>query len=515
MLACGLPSAVDAQPGIGQNGVVNRASQIPPTLPGGAIARGAQFTIHGVRLGSSGHTTLVVTQGKTSTPVEILEVQPRKIEALMPRTAPLGLSALSAITDGQRSRPFPIEVASFNPGIFSRNGEGWGPGRIDNVAASGARSENSTSNPALPGQRVTLVTTGMGNEKEATVVIGGRAAKSESPHATGHAGEEEITVKIPADAPRGCYVPVYLLAASDRASNVVTVSIGTRRGSCDPGPVPVLSSERIAVVALSRTRMKARRTNASDAVLDDARIAFNATSSQPVLTPVRLLPPIGTCTAYTSSFQADTDLSTSMSSIIGPGGRGLDAGAALTLTGAHGARAIGEVWRNTGNYRAHLGVSGSAGRRGAQPLFLEPGEFVLRGGGGKDVGPFQAAFSVPAPFEWTDRDELNVVERSRGLTVHWSGAAPGQLMLIVARNIDQLTTAIGMSLCLARSSASQIAIPAALLANVPATRDIPGTPFDEVALGSLSAKTTPVKAAGLNGGFIVSVYASARIVEFR
>ncbi|MBZ5610167.1 MAG: hypothetical protein LAP38_18045 [Acidobacteriia bacterium] len=494
---------------------MNRASQIPPTLAGGAIARGALFTIHGVRLGSSGQTTLVVTQGKTSTPVQILDVQARKIEALMPRSAPLGSAGLAVVADGQPSRPFPIEVTAFNPGIFSRNGEGWGPGRIDNIAGSGARAANSTSNPARPGQHVTLVTTGMGDAKEATVIIGNRSAKSGPPRATDRAGEEEITVRIPLDTERGCYVPVYLMAGPGRASNVVTMSISSRPGGCDPGPVPLLSAEKIGVVALSRTRMKARRTNASDAVLDDARIAFNATSSAPTLTPVRLLPPTGTCTAYTSSFQADADLSTSMSSIIGPGGRGLDAGATLTLNGAGASRSIGEVWRNAGSYRAHLGSASIADRRGSLPLFLEPGEFVLRGTGGRDVGPFHVAFSVPAPFNWIDRDQISVVDRSRAPTVHWNGTAPGQLMLIVARNVDQLTTAIGMCLCVARSSDGQLTIPPALLANVPASRDIPGTPFDELAIGSLAAKASAIQASGLNGGFVVSVYATARIVEYR
>ncbi len=141
-----------AQPGIGQNGVVNRASQIPPTLPGGAIARGALFTIYGVRLGSPGNTTVALRQGKNSTPIDLLEVQARQVQALMPKSAPLGAALLELTADGKRSKPFPIEVAAFNPGIFSRNAQGWGPGRIDNISRTGARSANSTSNPARPGR---------------------------------------------------------------------------------------------------------------------------------------------------------------------------------------------------------------------------------------------------------------------------------------------------------------------------------------------------------------------------
>src|SRR6202035_4964787 len=63
------------QPGIGQNGVVNAASQIPPTLPGGTSARGALFTIHGVRLTSPsvGRTTVTVS----GMPLKILSQSPK------------------------------------------------------------------------------------------------------------------------------------------------------------------------------------------------------------------------------------------------------------------------------------------------------------------------------------------------------------------------------------------------------------------------------------------------------
>ena len=50
---CWLLAAADtpAPPAIAPNGIVNTASRLPATLRGGAIARGARFTIPGVRLG--------------------------------------------------------------------------------------------------------------------------------------------------------------------------------------------------------------------------------------------------------------------------------------------------------------------------------------------------------------------------------------------------------------------------------------------------------------------------------
>src|SRR5581483_9124726 len=144
-------SILYAQPGIQQNGIVNLASQIPPTLEGGAIARGALFTIYGVRLGTSGHTSAVITKGGVSEPIEILSAQPRRIGARMPMKAPLGPGVVVVTVDGKASKAFPLEIAASNPGLFSRNLEGWGPGRIQNVDARGVRTENTRTNPAHRG----------------------------------------------------------------------------------------------------------------------------------------------------------------------------------------------------------------------------------------------------------------------------------------------------------------------------------------------------------------------------
>lgn len=489
---CGSAAGPQAPPAIGQNGVVNAASQIAPTLAGGAIARGALFTVYGVRLGSLGHTSVTIN----GVPATVVKAEARQIEAIMPMSARLGANPLVVAVDRQGSKPFTVDVAASNPGIFSQNGEGWGP----------ARSEVTTSRPARAGQRITLVTTGLGDAKQITVVAGGR------PVGALRQGDK-ITFRIPADAPRGCYVPVYIQAAPARASNVVTLAIGAQ--GCDSGPVPLVTGAKLGVVGLSRAVMKARRKNLPDAVVDDARISFAKTGKEPVLSPIRLLPPVGSCTAYTSSFQASTTLSNSIGSIIGPEGQGLDGGRTLALRGSGGFRAISENARSAGNYRTHLGLAGIPMRPGAPGLFLEPGGFVLSGSGGKDVGPFQVRISIPHPFEWLDRDAIGTVDRSRGVTVHWKGVSPDQLVLILARNVDQITTGIGMCLCLARSAPGQFTIPASLLANVPVSRNLPGTAYDELVLATLPSKAPQFRASGIDTGFVFSAYATGRIVEYR
>jgi uncharacterized protein (TIGR03437 family) len=519
-----------AQPGIGQNGVVNSASQIAPTLAGGAIARGALFTVSGVRLGSSAtRTTMTITRETASLSVAIVSLQPRKIEALMPMNAALGPADLVVTVDGRPSRPFRIEVAAFNPGIFSRNLEGWGPGRIDNLEASGTRSDNSITNPAHPGQRVSLATTGMGGTREATIMLGDRLVKGQTAKGV-RDGEERVTFQIPPETPVGCWVPVYVQAAPLRASNVVTMSIqkGTiekATGHCDPGPVPLWTKQNLILVALSRSRLKAMRAGAPDGARDEAIVTVRTGGEEPLLSH-NDLPPVGTCIASTSSYQTDEHLALSVGEIAVPNQRGLSAGGQIRLIRQkpgqpeEARREIGDAWGDQGNYRARLGYGGLMLRPGFPGLFLEPGDYRLESSGGTDVGPFNIAMSFPAPFQWTDRDQISTIDRSRGVTVHWANP-PGtdtrdQLMVIFARNVDRISTAIGMCICNARASAGQFTIPAALLANVPASIEARGERYDKLVVASLSTK--PIKSVqtkGLDSGIVFATYDNGRVVDYR
>ena len=117
-------------------------------------------------------------------------------------------------------------------------------------------------------------------------MVGNRTVNAALVPTIPQSGEQEISFAIPADAPLGCFVPVYLKAAPMRASNVVTVAIRSGSGRCDPGPIPLLEQKRIGLAVLTRVAM-----------LADREETINGGSSG--LSLLRLLPPPGTCTAYT------------------------------------------------------------------------------------------------------------------------------------------------------------------------------------------------------------------------
>ncbi|MGA3187800.1 MAG: hypothetical protein ABSF22_11890, partial [Bryobacteraceae bacterium] len=258
-------------PVIGQNGVVNQASQIAPALPGGALARGARIEIHGIRLVSAeGRATALLTKGDARIPLPILSAGAKLIEARIPTDAPLGAATLTVIAAGAGSAPFPVEIAASNPGLYSRNGQGWGPGRIDNLDAKGKRRENSRANGARPGQRVVLAATGLAIAT-ARVFVGGRPSLATS-RATDRPGEQELLFTIPADAPAGCDVPVYVMAAPKRASNFVTIAIDAK-GACQDQFISAIPPAHLLLAVFSRTVMKSGQPPV-ESIYDEAVASF-------------------------------------------------------------------------------------------------------------------------------------------------------------------------------------------------------------------------------------------------
>jgi hypothetical protein len=497
------------QPAISQNGVVNRASQIPPSLPSGSLARGAAFTIRGVHLTPAPSITL--RKGGISIPVRIASASLDKIDAVLPETAPLGPATFVVSAGGAASNPFPVQIVASNPGIFSLSQRGWGPARLDNLAPQGKRTQNTGSNPAHPGQRVTLRVTGLGKGVATPLIIGNRTVSSGLPRLLAEPGEQEVSFTIPQGVPTGCYVPVYFVSSPNITSNVVTMAIHSGPGHCDSGAIPLLDQQRFGLAVFTSTNMLNGRSAGDD---DEVIALFAARGLGTALSPLLLLPPPGTCTAYMSSFQADSIMPDSVASalIAQLGGDGLAAGPQLSAARGKLRRAIPGEKGAPGYYRANLG---SAGNNRPRARLLQPGKFVFSGRGGVDVGPFSVTVDGPARFEWTNRATVQTVERGRPLSLAWRGQATGQMTIILATNVDQITTAVGACLCSAPLNATHFEIPAALLANIPASAVSMGIPYDQLFVASLPAKSAnPFRAQGLDTGAVLTIFANGRFVKY-
>ena len=128
-------------PFIYYRGVVNVASYMPPGLPSGGIAHGAQFSIFGANLGPATSpalafplpTTLAgvsisVTQGSTTVAAIPVFLSPGQINAIMPSNTPLGAASLRVTYNNFKSNNVPVSIVTSAFGIFTSTGTGQGPG---------------------------------------------------------------------------------------------------------------------------------------------------------------------------------------------------------------------------------------------------------------------------------------------------------------------------------------------------------------------------------------------------
>ena len=161
-------------PFIYYRGVVNVASYMPPSLPSGGIAQGAQFSIFGANLGpatspaltfplstSLAGVTISVTQGTTTVAAIPVFLSPGQINAIMPSNTPLGQVSLRVSYNNFRSNAVPVNVVASAFGIFTSTGTGQGPGSIQNYFAT-AVPLNGLNAPATTGQLEILYGVGLG-----------------------------------------------------------------------------------------------------------------------------------------------------------------------------------------------------------------------------------------------------------------------------------------------------------------------------------------------------------------
>ena len=128
---------------------------------------------------------------------------------------------------------------------------------------------------------------------------------------------------------------------------------------------------------------------------------------------------------------------------------------------------------------------------------------------------FRSTVESPTPFDWTDRAKTSTVDRNHALPLNWRGQTSGRMTVILATNADQITTAIGTCLCTAPLNATHFEIPAAFLANIPASVPVSGIPYDQLFVGSIPTKSAQqFQASGIASGAVLTIYANGRFVKY-
>jgi uncharacterized protein (TIGR03437 family) len=520
---------IPASPAIAPGGIVNAASRLPASLRGGAIARGARFTIPGVRLGPDtgvrgseseppaklADVSVRIAQRDVVADAGLLLVSATRIDAWIPDGAPLGDVQLTVTYQGRPSEPYELTLVPSSAGFFS--------GETAPEALPAARRKPE----AAPGDTVTLWGTGLG-ETALDLFVGGKPA--EAVRATTAAcckGVEQIEFRVPAGAPLGCFVPVLARAPDGRPSNAVPIAVHAPGQACrDEGDwfrESVEHATRAGFVVLARVSLDLKLGPRAGAQFqfDYGIGSFGRQESGQRQFPP--LPPANTCTVFTARInlrqimgQARSPAEWTSIPEKTPGNRRLDAGTAISIAGPSGAQALNRDTRQHDYYDSFLGGLPPFSRQPAKPLFLRAGAYTVSAPGGADIGPFSLKLDVARSIEWNDRARISEVPRSTGVTLHWKAASGDDAVLVLAANADRYSGDSAMCLCMAPARDGQFRIPPIALGNLPPTLE-----EDDLAASYLLLMEIPVhppvriEASGLDAAFAAFVSASGRLVRYK
>jgi uncharacterized protein (TIGR03437 family) len=518
---------IPAPPAIDPGGVLNGASRMPASLPGGAIARGARFSLSGVRLGPEsavtgdqqnpptqlGGVSVTIVQGETRVDAGLLLVSESRIEGWIPPSAPLGAARLSVTYQQRVSEPYALTIVDSGFGYFTSE-------TIPDALVEAARAPS-----AVPGRTGALWGTGAGTRLE--VLIGGRPAPliSVAP-ADCCRGVDRIEFTVPRDASLGCAVPVQARGPAGRVSNTVALAIHEPDRPCqDPVDwfrASVAHATRAGFVVLAAFSLYSPGTRAvEDFRFDYGLASFGSQESGQ--RPLPAIPPAHTCFQFTDRINLRQVIGQARSPNTWtfipkplPGNHHLDAGAFLSVIGPRGTKRLERDPRRREYYNALFGGRVPLLRIPPAPLFLQPGPYTVSADGGADIGEFSTKLRVVPPVAWKNRARVNEVLRSAGVTVEWTPSRKTDAILIAAGSSDRFTGDSALSVCMVPARDRQFTVPPLALANLPASGDTHDLEAGYLVIAEIPADPPErIRASGLDTAFAAFVSLSGRPVTYK
>ena len=519
---------------------------MPPGLPSGGIAQGAQFSIFGANLGPATSpalafplsTTLAgvsisVTQGSTTVAAIPVFVSAGQINAIMPSTAPLGQTSLRVIYNNFKSNFVPVSVVASSFGIFTSTGTGQGPGSIQNYSTTSVLL-NGLTTPAATGQTEILYGVGLGaalgpdnvaptstNLPTPTeVFVGGvPATVLYSGRASCCAGIDQINFQVPSGAPSGCWVPVAVRTQGTIVSNYVTMAIGAGSLCSEPNnplATALISGGQQASLFAARfsTRHDVNVAAALEAMSDFASgTIFQQQPGAFNFNPYISLPPAGSCTTYSVPNYVPSDVP--RLSNVAPTVRGLNAGN-INISASSGPPVSIPTGLIPGFSSGYLGGAIPLISQLPSQLFLNTGAFTITAAGGADIPKFTVPFNMPAAFTWTNRDTLSNVTRSQPLTVSWTGVPSNSTVFVAGGGVDLPANATTAFVCVAHPGDLTLTVPPQILANIPAQHVRPSQSLGAIYVGEMPL-SSPVAftAPGLTSGQLMPAQVLGKSVSFQ
>ena len=453
--------------------VLNNSSQNPDGFPNSGVAPSSIFVIIGTGLADPtdpvlqssadpglpsalNGASITITAGAVTLHPAIYYTIPTQIAAVMPANAPIGAANLTVTYNGATSAPFQIHIVSSAVGINRYDG---------NV---GVATDAITSaligftNPAKPGEILTLWTTGLGSDPSDSDTI-----YSSSPHrvdvplhiyigaveatvlyagSAGYPGVNQINLTIPSNAQVGCYVTLAAVVGT-LMNDVVTLPISKDGGPCvdastglngvqiSGGSGLTIRGGTVGIQLTNTTDRNGNRTASNVASGGFAKYSGLYPSSVASLTP-------GSCII---EYPVPQNGSVTL----------LDAGS-VRLTGPNGLSAtlaptLGGLFADLSG--ANIPQSGGA--------------FTFTGLGGKDVGTFNATVNLSPLLSWTNPSAAANIDKSQPLHLTWTGGNPGSYVYITGASGSGGARERTFD-CVALADSGQFDVPAYILSAMPA-----------------------------------------------
>lgn len=526
-----LPAQTTPSNYVVSRGVFNAASLAPPGTPNGALARGGVFTIFGTGIGpttpatvnafpltpSFNGVTVSVTIASISVAAIPIFVSANQINAILPSNTPTGSAVLRVAYNGLNTGFVAVEVADSAPGIFAISSGGFGPGVIQNFVSEANQPVNSLDAPAKPGDVITIWATGLGpvpfpdnvaptaqdltvpisvtvGEREAIRLYAGRSPCC--------AGVDQIVIRVPEDAPQGCWVPVRVRAGNG-VSNTVTMAIAaTNNQSCSDVASPYTSvlrgARRQGFILMDRSQhiIDTHATTTEQVTNDSVRAYFwNRENSPFLFDPTFSYPPLNTCLLQQTSGNV----------FNGASWRGLpassaaiDMGPTLRLSTTFNGNA--DVAKVTAPQTGYSDVVGSSRLSdGVGPLKLDNSNAFSITFGNTTVRPNGTNL-----FAWAARSTLDRIRRDVNLRIDFTPNdfnAPTEVSIVSYAAIPNASTSIN---CLVPAGVSAFVIPRDLLSHLSPSYARPDGSMTVIGLGVTPLpRAVPFTAPNIDAGLLL------------
>ena len=500
--------------------VTNNSSLIAAGFPNYGIAPSSIFVIVGTGLADPGKPVLhssaapgiplelngasisVVVGGVTTNP-GIYYTSPTQIAGVLPAATPIGSGTLTVTYKGVASNAAPIEVVSSALGIntyYANTG----------VATDGRSGALITyTNSGTPGETIVIWATGLGADPPDSdtiytttphavstplqIYIGGVLATIRYQGSAGYPGVNQINVVIPDSVPEGCWISLAAVSGGV-VSNIATLPITHGGGACTdvltglkgdaiaPGGSRTLRTGLVGLIQTDR-----QKKNGTHVIENSADAAFEKYAG--IYTPANSVSPGGCIINDLTPVNVDNTT-------------GMDPGT-ITLTGPSALSVtLASQFGIKGAFFAILPAGG---------IPATGGTFIFTGSGGADVGPFTSTITFSDPLlTWTNKDVVAAADRSKDLTITWTGGNPGSYVIITgtstATSTSSLLGLIGGFTCLTYADAGHFTVPSYILSALPA-----GSGGVEVQ----NDVYAPLPASGLDMAFGLGVVSSSAVGTYK